>query len=198
VRLRFTKAGKIRFTSHRDVARMWERALRRVQLPVAYSEGFSPRPKVHFGLALSTGYESLGEYLDIDLLTDPGSLDVAALPARLTPALPQGIEVEAAAEVPAGTTSLQSAVTSCSWRLEVLGDEAPAVDAAVARALGATELPATRVRKGQEVTDDLRPYVLALAVVDGLTPGSTPASTSGAVLAAELGTQPRSLRPSRR
>src|SRR5881227_1654467 len=67
VRIRFSKLGKIRFTSHRDVARIWERALRRAALPVAYTEGFSPHPKLSFGLALSTGHESLGEYLDVDL-----------------------------------------------------------------------------------------------------------------------------------
>ncbi|MGZ4693054.1 MAG: TIGR03936 family radical SAM-associated protein, partial [Acidimicrobiales bacterium] len=66
VRFRFSKLGKIRFTSHRDVARLWERALRRAELPVALTEGFSPRPKVHFGLALSTSHESWGEYLDVD------------------------------------------------------------------------------------------------------------------------------------
>ena len=55
-RIRFSKLGKIRFTSHRDVARMWERALRRATLPVAYTEGFSPHPKLSFGLALSTGH----------------------------------------------------------------------------------------------------------------------------------------------
>ena len=65
--VRFSKAGKVRFTSHRDVARIWERALRRVALPVAYSEGFSPRPKVSYGLALPTGYESAGEYFDVEL-----------------------------------------------------------------------------------------------------------------------------------
>ena len=59
-RVRFTKRGKVRFLSHRDLARVWERALRRAGIRVAYSEGFSPRPKVSFGLALSTWYESLG------------------------------------------------------------------------------------------------------------------------------------------
>ena len=60
LRIAFSKHGKIRFTSHRDVARIWERALRRTNLPVAYSEGFTPRPKLSFGLALSTGHESEG------------------------------------------------------------------------------------------------------------------------------------------
>jgi hypothetical protein len=65
IRFRFTKLGKIRFTSQRDVARMWERALRRSGLPVAWSEGFSPHPLLSFSLALPTGCESLAEYLDI-------------------------------------------------------------------------------------------------------------------------------------
>src|SRR6478672_6634244 len=71
VRIRFSKLGKIRFTSHRDVARIWERALRRAAVPVAYTEGFSPHPKLSFGLALSTGHESLGEYLDVDMRRRP-------------------------------------------------------------------------------------------------------------------------------
>jgi len=73
VRIRFTKQGKVRWTSHRDVARIWERALRRAGLPVAYTEGFSPRPRLSFGLALPTGYESDAEYLDVDLLDPIGS-----------------------------------------------------------------------------------------------------------------------------
>ena len=82
LRLRFAKAGKIRFTSHRDVARLWERALRRSRLPVAYSQGFVPHPLVSFGLALPTGCESLGEYLDIRLgAPSPGETPIAG-PAR--------------------------------------------------------------------------------------------------------------------
>src|SRR3954463_15622797 len=86
-RIRFSKMGKVRFTSHRDVARIWERALRKAAVPVAYSEGFSPRPKLSFGLALSTGHESLGEYLDVE---STGALDTDALSARLDPCLPVG------------------------------------------------------------------------------------------------------------
>ncbi len=71
LRFRYSKLGKIRFTSQRDVARMWERAFRRVRLPVAWSAGFSPRPLLSFGLALPTGAESLGEYLDVRLVGDP-------------------------------------------------------------------------------------------------------------------------------
>ena len=182
IRLRFTKHGKVRFTSHRDVARMWERALRRASLPVAYSEGFSPRPRLHFGLALPTGHESDGEYLDIDLAEEP-QMPLSALPAILTPCLPEGIAVQAAAHVAPGTDSLQHAVTSCTWSIETSGLTPDALQAAVARALAAETLPVTRERKGKEVTDDLRPAILALDA-DGLR------------LTAELGPQPRGVRPS--
>ena len=61
LRVRATKVGKVRFTSHRDAARLWERAMRRANLPVAATEGFTPRPKLSFGLALPTGAESIAE-----------------------------------------------------------------------------------------------------------------------------------------
>src|SRR5260221_9092539 len=99
VRIRFSKLGKIRFTSHRDVARMWERALRRAAVPVAYTEGFSPHPKLSFGLALSTSHESLGEYLDVDIDGAAAPVDIEGLPARLDPCLPIGLDVQAAAEI---------------------------------------------------------------------------------------------------
>ena len=67
LRLHSTKKGKIRFASHRDIAKVWERALRRANIPLIYSEGFSPRPKIAFGLALPTGAESECEYLDVQI-----------------------------------------------------------------------------------------------------------------------------------
>jgi radical SAM-linked protein len=184
IRLRFRKLGKIRFTSHRDVARIWERALRRASLPVAYSEGFSPRPKLSFGLALSTGHESMAEYLDVEFRDEP---DISALPFQLSEQLPVGIDVTAAAPLAPGSPSLQEDVTSCSWRIEV-ADLAP-VEAGelVTAALAADELVVTRTRKGREVTDDLRPAVLTVTVA-----GPTERGTE---LEAELAVHPRSVRP---
>ncbi|MEZ5144359.1 MAG: TIGR03936 family radical SAM-associated protein [Acidimicrobiales bacterium] len=194
VRFRFTKVGKVRFTSHRDVARLWERALRRAQLPVARTEGFNPRPKVHFGLALPTGYESAGEYLDVDLrLPEAADVDLAVLPATLTPLLPPGLDVTAAASVAAGTSSLQQAVTSCSWRIEALGPTPAEATAEVERLLSAASLPVTRQRKGEERTDDIRPEICSLAVTGPVLDGD---DVTGTVLDAELATQPRGLRPS--
>jgi radical SAM-linked protein len=191
VRLRFTKQGKVRFTSHRDAARIWERALRRATLPVAYSQGFSPRPKLSFGLALSTGHESLGEYLDIDLVPGSGAaLDVEELPARLDPCLPVGFHVQRALEIPTGTPSLQQAVVRCVWRIEVLGVEPNELPERVGAILASDELVITRQRKGQAVVDDVRPAIVSLRVADDRT-----SSGMGPELVADLATQPRGLRP---
>jgi len=201
VRFRFAKLGKVRFTSHRDVARLWERALRRAELPVARTEGFSPRPKVHFGLALSTAHESLGEYLDVDFREpEAQELDLAALPALLTPLLPEGLTVEAAAPITTLDISLQQAVTSCSWTIGALGLELDAATEAVTRLLERSEVMVTRQRKGHDVTDDIRPYIFHLAVtgpIPGvLSPsGDRTIAPAGSLLDAELGTQPRGLRP---
>lgn len=187
LRIRFTKVGKVRFLGHRDLARIWERTLRRAELSVAYSEGFSPRPKLSFGLALSTGYESDGEYLDVELSPGADPPQPAALAGRLSALLPDGIDATAVCEVSRSEPSLQQAVTSCSWLIDVVDTTVAEATEAVDRALAAGELMLTRERKGKQVTDDLRPYLLDLSVI-----GPTP---TGARLVAELGTQPRTLRP---
>ena len=187
LRIAFSKHGKVRFTSHRDVARIWERALRRSGLPVAYSEGFNPRPKLSFGLALSTGHESDGEYLDVDL--DPervSDLDVSVLPALLTAQLPVGLTATAVVVGDRRMPSLQQAVDTCTWSIEVRGVTPDAVRESIDRLLARDEVMVTRERKGKEVTDDLRPAVRSLAV-DAPT-------EDGVRLIAELGTQPRSAR----
>jgi len=183
LRVRFTKVGKIRFLGHRDVARAWERAIRRVQLPVAHTEGFSPRPKVHFGLALPTGYESVAEYIDIDLREE---VSLASTPAALTGALPVGIDVTGVAVVNGGG-SLQSTVEASTWTVlvDAVGDEVLA--AAVDALLAADEVPVTIVRKGAEIVENLRPMVEELRIV-GAGEGVVELQTT-------LACQPRSVRP---
>jgi radical SAM-linked protein len=197
VRIRFAKLGKIRWTSHRDVARMWERAFRRVQLPVAYSAGFAPRPRVSFGLALPTGYESVAEYLDVELDATP-DLDVHNLPRRLSTALPVGVDATAAELITPGTLSLQEDVTTCTWRwvaapmehLHPPGEEELAARAAAL--LAASSVVVTRTRKGAEVTDDIRAGVLNLQLLGPVGPDPS----EGIWVEAELACRPRTLRPS--
>ena len=162
--VRFTKLGKVRFTAHRDVARIWERALRRAELPVAYTEGFSPRPRLSFGLALSTGHESPRRV--------PRRRPAPRRPARprraarrwLDPSLPAGID--GAGGRPSSSpapTSLQQAVTSC-----IVAHRGGRRRRRRRRATPSTQLlgaddaadhPSSA--RASEVTDDLRPAILA-------------------------------------
>ncbi len=214
LRIRFSKVGRVRFISHRDVARAWERALRRAQLPVVYTGGFSPRPQLAFGLALPTGCESVAEYLDVTVADptsaggggpgEPGSYgtgpdgvgttpsalvrtDPATLAACVNPSLPAGMAVLGAVVVPDGVGSLQEEVTSCTWEIEVPGVPPGALDEALGRAMAAAALPIKRERKGRVEDDDLRPSLLALS---SITPHD-----AGSRFAAELATRPRGVRP---
>lgn len=192
LRLRYSKLGKVRFVSHRDGARLWERALRRVKVPVAFTEGFTPRPKLSFGLALPTGAESVAEYIDIDLArgadVDPSSSDWADWAARhaaeLSDALPIGIDVVILAERDPDTGSLQEQVTSTTWELTGPGIDPELLEPATQRLLAADELLVERERKGQRRTDDVRP------LIRDLRPDST-----GTKLVADLVTIGRALRP---
>ena len=179
LRIRYAKLGKVRFTSHRDTARIWERALRRVGPRVATSGGFTPRPRVSFGLALPTGAESVAEYLDVDLLEEV--LDVDGVVGELTEALPVGFAALAADEVTA-PGSLQEIVTSVTWELALpMGLDA---GTAVERALAAATLPLERERKGERRVDDVRPQIVSLATAAG-----------GTTMVADLATVGRGLRP---
>ena len=212
LRFRYSKLGKIRFTSQRDVARMWERAFRRVRLPVAWSGGFSPRPLLSFGLALPTGAESLGEYLDVRLdvgdagehpAGPPGEILVgspaglADLADRLSEMLPDGITVQAAAFIADDGTSLQQQVSSCTWDLEVFGLTADELATRVEQLLDAPSVVVRRVRKGRSVEDDLRPAVRMLTLVpdEALIPDEGGLEGGLRCLRAELATQPRGVRP---
>ena len=178
VRLKYTKYGKVRFIGHRDVARAMERAFRIVQLPLAFTEGFSPHPKVSFGLALSTGHESDGEYLDLVLEHD---IDLDAVLEPLSAALPDGMAIVGAARIVDRAPALQESVTAVAWTVSI----EPTEDAAerLAGGLDATELPTTRRRKGREVVEDVRPVIRTLSLVDPTT------------VVMELNTQPRSAKP---
>ena len=188
VRLRWSKLGRIRFCGHRDAARIWERAVRRAELPVAYTQGFTPRPRISFGLAMATGQESIAEYLDVDLSLSPEEIFgwVADLPERLTAALPDGMAVTDACPLQPGATSLQEAVTSCTWEFALAEADRLASADWIERVRSAESLPLERERKGRIITSDVRDAVGVMSLSD---------AASGSVLVAELGTKPRALRP---
>jgi radical SAM-linked protein len=201
LRVRFAKRGKVRFTSHRDTARIWERALRRAGVPVAYSHGFSPRPRLSFGLALPTGYQSDGEYLDVQILAgrwtgeglalvgphDGRVLGVDELPRVLADALPSGFDVDAVAVIEDRVESLQEMVTACTWRFTIRDIDEATARAAVVDLLAAPTVPVEREHKGRTVVDDLRPAVEELTVIEAVE--------HGVELEATLPAKPRVVRP---
>ena len=186
LRIRFTKLGKIRFLGHRDLARCWERAIRRAELPMAYSEGFSPRPKLHYGLALPTGAESLAEYMDIDLATD---IDLTGLDKLLTDGLPDGVDITGIAEVPSNALALQAVVDHCTWQIELVGVERDAIAALADDLLARDDVPLTFERKGKAITENVRPALLSITTHPDLHEGAV-------ILTVDLATKPRSVRPS--
>ena len=138
-----------------------ERAFRITQLPLAFTEGFSPHPLVSFGLALATGNESDAEYLDL-VLAEPSTS--TRWPRRSTEALPEGIEVTGAAALVDRAPALQEAVTAVAWRVEI--EPTPdAVRAHCGRPCCAHARDTTRHRKGREVTEDVRPVVRSINAV---------------------------------
>ena len=187
VRLRYSKLGKLRFTSHRDMARIWERSVRRLQLPIAYREGFSPRAKLSFGLALPTVFESQAEFVD---LTFNEPVEIGTMPEQLTEVLPQGITVTGAVALEGKIASLQESVEATSWSLFVDGDH-DELCAWSGDLLAADELLVTRERKGKSSTDDVRSAVLAVQV----RPNADTDVPAAVEIYAELATKPRALRP---
>jgi radical SAM-linked protein len=128
IRLRYTKRGRLRFTSHRDFQRAFERALRRAEVPMAYSAGFTPHPKVSYANAAPTGTGSEAEYLEIALTQ---TRDPQKLRELLDESLPDGLDVVDAVE--ARTSGLADRLTASVWELRLDGvapeDAERAVDA---------------------------------------------------------------------
>lgn len=161
IRVRYAKTGKPRFISAIDLGRVWERALRRADLPIAYSEGFSPHPKVSFPDALALGIGSTGEYAELTF-----AVPVLVGPAMeaLNATLPEGIEILTAVPLADGDPRLSKWLTASCWELEY--PEAVAPDdlaARVAAVLAADEVLVGRERKGETAEIDLRPALHLLS-----------------------------------
>jgi radical SAM-linked protein len=133
LRIRYAKRGRLRFASHRDLARTLERALRRAQVPMAFSAGFSPHPKISYLGAAPTGAASEAEYLEIGLSV---RCDPEAVRAALDAALPEDVAVLDCVEAGEGTGSLADRIDTSVWRIELPGvtleELRPAVDAFLA------------------------------------------------------------------
>ncbi len=156
VRLRFAKSGDLRLVSHHDLMRCLERLLRRAEIPVASSQGFNPRPKIVFTLALALGIEGRREVLELDLAAP---MEPAEVERRLSAAAPPGLDFFEAEAVPRGRPAHAEAV---EYRLDIPADRRNTAQAALARFLASTSWPYTRHRpdRDRDIAIDLRPFVL--------------------------------------
>lgn len=165
LRVRYSKRGRLRFTSHRDFSRAFERALVRSRIPVAYSSGFNPHPRISYANAAPTGAASEAEYLEIGLAA---TVDPAEVLAALDEALPVGLDVLEVVESPGG--SLADRLEASIWRITVPGLGADAAEAAVQQFLDAEAVPVERMTKKGLRSFDARAAVVSLAARSGPDP----------------------------
>ncbi len=156
IRIRYAKVDRVRYVSARDLTSVWERALRRADLPIAYSEGFSPHPKVSFPDALPVGYASTGEYAELTFAVPiKPERDLAALSATL----PTGMDITSYWEVPAGAPKLARMLRATLWELSWMPDQV-STDQLVPpleRLMASGTAEVIRRRKEKDVTFDVRP-----------------------------------------
>jgi len=161
LRLRYTKRGPLRFASHRDLARALERALRRAQVPMAFSAGFSPHPKISYMGAAPTGAASEAEYFEIGL---SARRDPEQVRAALDASLPPGIDVLECVEAVEGSGSLADRLDATRWRIDLPGVDADELAAAVQALLAADIVMVTKRTKNGTREIDAREAVVRAAV----------------------------------
>ncbi|MEU3455966.1 TIGR03936 family radical SAM-associated protein [Micromonospora sp. NPDC006766] len=186
--MRYAKRGPLRFTSHRDFARAFERALRRAGVPIAFSQGFTPHPKISYASAAPTGVASEAEYLEIGLRepVDPEQLRIA-LDAALSP----GLDVLDAVEA-GGGGGLADRIEASRWRIELPEVDPAALQRAVADFTAAEEIQVERMTKQGRRTFDARGAVISIDVL----PSSETPSRAAAVPCAILEVVVRQVTPS--
>lgn len=162
LRLIFAKKKQVKYIGHLDLVLAWERALRRAQIPLAYSKGFNPRPKIQVAASLPLGATGSAEIMDI-VVTQP--LQPEETLARIRPALPQGFELHSVEAIPLKAPTLQHLLRQAEYRVTVETDLPPeTLTARIAALLAADTLPQTRRRKKQTELIDLRPWLHELRV----------------------------------
>ena len=175
--VRYAKRGKMRFASHRDVARVFERGVRRAGLPIAYSAGFTPHPKISYAGGAPTGVASEAEYLTIALTSRLAGPHVRE---RLNAALPDGIDVIDVADAASEAQEAPRDNTASRWRVVLPGVEPAAAQRAVAGFLALVEAPVERLTDKGVRRLDARAAVITLDVLDAADPeGGQRAAVTG-------------------
>jgi len=159
VRITFSKQGPLRFIGHLDLHRLWERAMRRANLPISYSQGFHPQPKISLAAALPLGFSSRGEVLDVRLNEE---LTVTDISARLQESLPPDIKIVNVQSVDERLPALQTQVLSAAYDVRLT----EAVDGSeLTRRVEAVMNSESLIRERRGKSYDLRPLIEMLSVI---------------------------------
>jgi radical SAM-linked protein len=159
---RFTKSGRLRFLGHLDLTRMLLRALRRAGVPLVYSRGFNPKPRVSFSPALSMGVASEAEYLDFEVHE---ALDPLEALERINAKLPAGARFTSLRDIARGAPSVGEGVRAARYRADALADRDPRAAVAGFRDRGSRRIELER--KGRRQAFDLDEELLTLEALDG-------------------------------
>lgn len=154
LRITFAKTEAMRFTSHLDLHRTWERTFRRARLPLAYSHGFNPRPRLNLGSALPLGFTGSQEILDAWL---EEAVPIPEIQPALEQAAPPGIRIHQIEAVDERAPTLQTMLAASNYTI-TLGEYLDDLDKRLKALMQAERLP--RQRRGKDY--DLRPLVLDL------------------------------------
>lgn len=177
IRIKFTRGEEVKFISHLDMMKVFERAIRRSGLPIAYSMGFNPHPQMVFGMPLSVGMTSSGEYADFDLVED---VEPQAFVRRLNESLPEAIRVTAAAAKNT-KSNIMASIAGADYIMELfVREELPAGDAirSFNSMMQRDSIPVLKESKGKDGREsvretDIRPLIISasLEVMPKIRPG---------------------------
>lgn len=163
--LRFTKTGPVRFTSHLDLLRMFKRAFRRTGIPVSYSQGFNPHPRMGFCQPLSLGYSGLGEYIEFQTDSDAGR---AAWLDMLQKGLPDGIKLLGIGIIGDGQKSMAASCFAADY--DIVFDvpyKLKDFDDILTRFMSQDAIMVSKKTKGGKMTEvDIEPKIRSLKASD--------------------------------
>ncbi|MGQ9626997.1 MAG: TIGR03936 family radical SAM-associated protein [Anaerolineae bacterium] len=160
--LTFAKGEEVKYISHLDLVRLWERALRRAGVPLAYSQGFNPQPRITVAAPLPVGFTGRAELIDVLLA---GPVDLPDFARKVQGTLPGGVELLAVEEIPLKAPALPALVRRAEYRASVEAEErAEEMTERVAGLLAAEQLFRQRKKRGQMRKYDLRPLIEELWV----------------------------------
>lgn len=159
IRLRLSKRGRARMVGHLEYLTMFQRAVRRAGLPVRFSQGFHPTPKVSYLEALPLGVESDAELVDIELYQPPTAREVVT---ALNQQLPEGFSILEGAVIDWRSPSPSAAVAQSIYRVALPQLVPGNLEQRIREFLAAEKIPLVKVKKGREVRSDLRPDLVDL------------------------------------